>query len=166
LEVRAVTGAATPATNEQRTTNNPEGNELRRVQQRAGKGQHLQVYKARRSCEGCPLAARCLIRAGAKYRTVKVGAHQKELAAVQARFGESEYQERNRHRGEAVETVFGYERGVWGDTRSLLRGRDKDPGAEYFHSPSRGRLPSLSVSEGLSVTHVTPIEESIGSRGT
>jgi hypothetical protein len=103
----------------------PEGNELRRVQQREGKGQHLQVYKARRSCEGCPLAARCLMQAGAKYRTVKVGAYQKELAAAQEQLAEPEYQERYRHRGEAVETVFGFVRGVWGYTRWLLRGQER-----------------------------------------
>jgi hypothetical protein len=103
----------------------PEGNELRRLQQREWKGQELAVYRARRSCTGCPLAARCLMRPDAKYRTVKVGRYQKELAAAQQRFAQEEYQQRYRHRGEAVETVFGFVRGVWGYTRWLLRGEER-----------------------------------------
>jgi Transposase DDE domain/Transposase domain (DUF772) len=103
----------------------PEGNELKWKQHGEGHGQQHRVYKAERSCEGCPLAARCLMQVGAKYRTVKVGAYQKELAAAQARFAEPEDQERYRHRGEAVETVFGFVRGVWGYTRWLLRGRER-----------------------------------------
>jgi Transposase DDE domain/Transposase domain (DUF772) len=103
----------------------PEGNELKWKQHGKGHGQQHRVYKAERRCEGCPLAARCLMQKGAKYRTVKVGSYQKELAAAQARFGEEEYQERYRHRGEVVETVFGFVRGVWGYTRWLLRGKER-----------------------------------------
>ena len=103
----------------------PEGNEWARVRREKGKGQQRTVYKAQRRCAGCPLAARCLMQAGSQYRTVNVGAYQKELAAAQERFREREHQERYRHRGEAVETVFGFVRGVLGYTRWLLRGRER-----------------------------------------
>ena len=53
-----------------------------------------------------------------------MGHSHEELAAARQRFEEREHQERYRHRGEAVETVFGFVRGTLGYARWLLRGRE------------------------------------------
>jgi len=102
----------------------PEGNVLRFAQMREHYGQRVRVYRAQRGCEGCPLAAQCLTQKKAKHRTLMVGQYQKELAAARERFEEREHQERYRHRGEVVETVFGFVRGTLGYARWLLRGRE------------------------------------------
>jgi transposase len=103
----------------------PEGNVLRRVQTRVEQGQRIQEYRAQRCCLGCPLAESCLTQRGANYRTVKVGEYAAELAASRERFNEAEHRQRYRHRGEAVETVFGVIRGTLGYVRWLLRGRER-----------------------------------------
>jgi transposase len=100
----------------------PAGNELRRTQKRVHYGQAVTVYRAVRPCTGCGQAAACLRKAGAKHRTLKVGSYQTVLEAARQRFGEAEHQQRYQHRGEAVETVFGYVRGTLGYSRWLLRG--------------------------------------------
>ncbi len=103
----------------------PEGNELRPSQQREHGGQAVTVYRARRSCAGCPRAPECLTQPEAKHRTVKVGAYHAELRQAQERFAAPEHQERYRHRGEAVETVFGFVRGTLGYDRWWLRGSER-----------------------------------------
>jgi hypothetical protein len=103
----------------------PEGNQLRRVQTRMEHGQQIREYRAQRGCLGCPLAGRCLTQPKAGYRTVKVGEYQAELAEARERFNEPEHRQRYRHRGEAVETVFGVVRGTLGYVRWLLRGRER-----------------------------------------
>jgi hypothetical protein len=104
----------------------PEGNELRARQSgHATHGQRTKDYRAIRSCAGCPRAAGCLTQPGAQYRTRKVGQYHALLEAARQRFNEAEHQERYRHRGEAVETVFGFVRGVLGYTRWLLRGVER-----------------------------------------
>ena len=104
----------------------PEGNVLVQIQVRQQAGQRVKVYRAQRDCRECPRAAECL-RPGnggehSHHRTLKVGYYQAELAAAQARFGERDHQERYHHRGEAVETIFGFLRSTLGFGRWLLRG--------------------------------------------
>jgi len=103
----------------------PEGNELRPRQQRPVHGQTLTDYRAVRDCRACPRAGDCLTQAKAKRRTLRVGEHHAALETALERFNESEHQERYRHRGEVVESVFGFVRGVLGYTRFLLRGQER-----------------------------------------
>jgi hypothetical protein len=103
----------------------PEGNVLRRQQRRQEAGQTRTVYRASTSCQGCPQAGECLRNPRTQYRTLRVGEAQEQLLAALARFAEEEVQEQYRHRGDAVETVFGFLRGALGYTRWLLRGSKK-----------------------------------------
>jgi transposase len=103
----------------------PEGNVLRPTQRRHEAGQCRTVYVAEASCQGCPQAAACLRDPAAAHRTLRVGDAQEELLAALARFAEPEFQEQYRHRGEAVETVFGFLRGTLGYVRWYLRGAPK-----------------------------------------
>jgi transposase len=103
----------------------PEGNELRRVQRRVEAGQELTEYRAHRPCRDCPLAKICLTQRGAQYRTLKVSEYEAELTAARERFNEPSHRERYRHRGEVVETVFGFVRGTLGYSRWLLRGKER-----------------------------------------
>jgi transposase len=103
----------------------PEGNELHPSQQREHGGQFVWVYRAQRDCTGCPRTTECLRQAKAKRRTVKVGPSHDVLEADRQRFNDPAHRERYRHRGEAVETVFGFVRGVLGYTRWLLRGAER-----------------------------------------
>jgi transposase len=103
----------------------PEDNILVPTQQRQHYGQRVTVYRAQAPCRPCPLAAVCLTQANAKHRTLQVGQYQEWLKAARQRFAEPEHQERYRHRGEAVETVFGFLRGTLGYVRWLLRGQEK-----------------------------------------
>ena len=80
------------------------------------------MYTAAASCQGCPQAAACLRDPAAQHRTLRVGEAQATLLAALARFAEPAFQEQYRHRGEAVETVFGFLRGTLGYGRWSLRG--------------------------------------------
>lgn len=103
----------------------PEGNTLERTQHRQHWGQMVTVYRAKEPCTGCPQSGECLKGANAQYRTLKVGDEQELLDKARARFGEAEHRERYRHRGERVETVFGFLRWVLGFQRWQLRGAKK-----------------------------------------
>jgi Transposase DDE domain/Transposase domain (DUF772) len=103
----------------------PEGNELVYSQTSEEGGQPVTQYRARRDCRECPLAAECLRQAKARYRTLKRGAYHEVLEAARQRFNVPEQQERYRHRGEVVETVFGFLRGTLGYGRWQLRGQAK-----------------------------------------
>ena len=61
----------------------------------------------------------------AQHRTLRVGDDQELLDAARMRFAEPEHQERYHHRGEKVETVFGFLRGTLGYLRWVLRGAAK-----------------------------------------
>jgi hypothetical protein len=98
------------------------GEELRFIQERQERGQRVRVYRAVADCRACDCAAQCLVNATAEHRTLKVGGYQQVLQVARRRFAEVAHQERYRHRGEAVETVFGFLRGVLGYDRWLLRG--------------------------------------------
>jgi hypothetical protein len=100
----------------------PEGNRLERHQVREQAGQEWTVYKAQQACRGCPRAGECLTQRSAQYRTLKVGKQHAALEAARQRFNEPQHQERYRHRGEQVETVFGVLRGTLGYPRFRLRG--------------------------------------------
>jgi transposase len=102
----------------------PEGNELRPRQQRQARGQWVTVYRATRDCRGCPQANACLQQASARRRTLSVGRYAARLTAARERFAEAAHQERYHHRGEVVETVFGFLRAVLGYHGWLLRGRE------------------------------------------
>jgi hypothetical protein len=103
-----------------------EGNELRLRQTRnRGSGPQAKEYRAVRCCQGCPQAERCLTRPDVKHRSFKVGDYDALLATHLQRFSEPEHQERYRHRGQIVETVFGFLRSTLGYTRWLLRGERK-----------------------------------------
>src|SRR5207244_2229258 len=71
------------------------------------------------------LASSCLTQARAKHRTLKVGAYQELLEASRQRFADPLHQERYHHRGEVVESVFGFLRSVLGFGRWMLRGRER-----------------------------------------
>jgi transposase len=103
----------------------PEGNRLTRTQHRRAYGPHVTVYRAEEPCTGCPQRSDCLSRANAQHRTLKVGDDHELLAAARQRFAEPAHQDRYRHRGEQVETVFGFLRATLGFTRWWLRGADK-----------------------------------------
>ena len=85
----------------------------------------MTVYRAEQDCRPCPRAAACLTQTNAQHRTLKVGAYQAVLAAARQRFAEPAHQERYRHRGEVVETVFGVVRGTLGYHRWRLRGKER-----------------------------------------
>lgn len=103
----------------------PEGNTLAPRQRRRESGQEVTVYRAQEPCRPCPQAEACLTQAQAQHRTLKVGEYHEELEAARQRFAEPEHRERYRHRGEAVETVFGFVRGTLGYVRWQLRGAAK-----------------------------------------
>jgi hypothetical protein len=106
----------------------PEGNVLQPTQRREHGGPQVTVYRAREDCRDCPQAGVCLSQANAQRRTLKVGAYHAVLEAARQRFAEAEHQERYRHRGEVVETGFGFVRGTLGYTRWLLRGSERVTG--------------------------------------
>ncbi len=103
----------------------PEGNVLVRIQHRHQGGQEVTVYRAQEPCVECPQRTDCLTRENAKHRTLKVADDHEILEAARQRFGKAEHQDRYHHRGEKVETVFGFLRGTLGYTRWLLRGAKK-----------------------------------------
>jgi len=104
----------------------PEGNELHRRQTgHRNHGQQTNDYRAIHSCQHCPLAGECLTQPTAKHRSVRVGEYHQLLEEARQRFNEAEQQERYHHRGEAVETVFGFVREVLGYRNWLLRGEQK-----------------------------------------
>jgi Transposase DDE domain/Transposase domain (DUF772) len=103
----------------------PEGNVLRPTQRRRHGGQAVTVYRAQEDCRGCRQAPACLTQATAQHRTIKVGEYQAVLEGARQRFAEPAHQERYRHRGEVVETVFGFVRGTLGYRRWQLRGRER-----------------------------------------
>lgn len=113
----------------------PEGNTLARTQHRHHGGQEVSVYRAQAPCGACPQRSACLTQENAKHRTLKVGDDQALLEAARQRFSEPDHQDRYRHRGEKVETVFGFLRGTLGFTRWLLRGKEKVEGeAKLFQA--------------------------------
>jgi len=103
----------------------PEGNLLRFERQRHRKGQEVRLYKAARPCTGCPLAADCLVQVETEYRTLAMGVHHELLGELRKRFREPDHVTRYHRRGDAVETVFGFLRGVLGYVRWQLRGAQK-----------------------------------------
>jgi len=103
----------------------PEGNVLVRTQHRRDAGQNVTVYRAQQSCTECPQRGDCLTQENAKHRTLRVGDDQELLDAARRRFAEPEHQDRYHHRGEKVETVFGFIRGTLGYLRWVLRGVEK-----------------------------------------
>lgn len=103
----------------------PEGKVLQYLQTRQHGGQQVKVYRAQTSCAGCVLASACLQQPRAKWRMLKVSTpreHHQLLEAARQRFDEPAHRERYRHRGEVVETVFGFLRGTLGYARWMLRG--------------------------------------------
>jgi len=103
----------------------PEGNTLVRTGHRRQDGQYVTVYRAQGSCVECPQRSDCLTQDNAKHRTLKLADNHEVLDAARRRFGEAEHQDRYHHRGEKVETVFGFLRGTLGFTRWVLRGAKK-----------------------------------------
>ncbi len=102
----------------------PEGNELWPRQQRQKRGQGVTLYRAVQDCRGCPRAGDCLRQTSAAHRTLSVGRYAALLEAARQRFAEAAHQQRYHHRGEVVETVFGFLRAVLGYHGWLLRGRE------------------------------------------
>ena len=100
----------------------PEGNVLAYKRTSTNKGQELRLYTAQNSCKDCPLRASCGNRPTSTYRTLSVGINHELLHANQQRFADPEHIERYNRRGHAVETTFGFLRGVLGYGRWMLRG--------------------------------------------
>jgi transposase len=100
----------------------PEGNVLTYRKTSTNKGQEMRLYTAENSCKDCPLRASCGNRPTSTYRTLSVGIHHELLHANQQRFAEPEHGERYHRRAHAVETRFGFLRGVLGYARWMLRG--------------------------------------------
>jgi hypothetical protein len=103
----------------------PEGNTLARTERRRERGQYVTNYRAEQLCTGCPQYEQCVSRRGGNHRHLRIPDHAEELATARERFNQAEHRERYRHRGEQVETVFGFLRGTLGFTRWLLRGAKK-----------------------------------------
>jgi transposase len=103
----------------------PEGNTLVPTQKRQQCAQKVTMYRTERPCTDCPRQGECLTRAGAKHRTLMIAENKEVLDELRARFGQPEHVERYHRRGDAVETVFGFLRGVLGYRRWLLRGAEK-----------------------------------------
>jgi len=103
----------------------PEGNTLAPRGERQVKGQQVTLYRAQEPCGACPQASQCLTYPEAQHRTLAVGQYAGLLEAARERFLAPEHQERYRHRGEAVETVFGFLRGTLKYLRWMLRGQKK-----------------------------------------
>ncbi len=101
----------------------PQGNELRRVQERQHCGQRVRVYRAVHPCRTCPLAAACLTQKRAQYKMLKVGDHHALLEAARQRFADPDHRARYRQRGPAVEGIYAFTRSALGFTRWLLRGK-------------------------------------------
>lgn len=102
----------------------PEGNSLRFSQSRTGRGQDYRIYRAERSCKGCPLRSQCGTGRGT-FRTRHIAVNKDEITAHLARFSEPEHRERYRRRAPAIETVFGFMRAVLGYVRWQLRGSER-----------------------------------------
>ena len=100
----------------------PEGNVLRYRTTSTNKGQQLRLYTAENSCKDCPLRASCGNRPTRTYRNLSVGVHHEVLHANQQRFAQKEHIQRYHQRGHAIETTFGFLRGVLGYVRWMLRG--------------------------------------------
>lgn len=102
-----------------------EGHLLTFRQEREVSGQRVRVYVAEAHCQACCRAQECLLQPNAKHRTLKVGKALANLETDRQRFSEPAHQERYRHRGEQVETVFAVLRYALGYTRWLLRGSER-----------------------------------------
>ena len=103
----------------------PQDNTLLPGTRKQDRGQMVTVYRAKRSCVGCPLTADCLTQPKAKRRTIKRGDHADILEEARQRFSQEGHQDRYHHRGEVVETVFGFIRGTLGYVRWMLRGKER-----------------------------------------
>jgi transposase len=103
----------------------PENNVLRLQQTRTERGQDYRIYRAERSCKGCPLRGQCGRKERGEHRTLHVLTNKAVIDAHLARFSEAEHLERYRRRAPAIETVFGFMRGVLGYVRWQLRGRQR-----------------------------------------
>jgi transposase len=100
----------------------PEGNILRLQQTRTERGQDYRIYRAERSCKGCPLRGQCGRKERGEHRTLHVLTNKAKIEAHLARFSEAEHLQRYRRRAPAIETVFGFMRGILGYVRWQLRG--------------------------------------------
>lgn len=103
----------------------PEGNELVRDCRRRAAGQQVTVYRAVQPCTDCPRRAECLTQKNAQFRNLSVPAEQELLQAARDRFDDPAHRKRYHHRGEQVETVFGFLKGTLGFNRWWLRGKEK-----------------------------------------
>jgi transposase len=103
----------------------PEGNVLGFTQSRTERRQDYRIYRAERSCKDCPLRSQCGRKERGEHRTLHVLVNKSIIAEHLARFSEKEHLERYRERGPAVETVFGFMRGVLGYLRWQLRGSER-----------------------------------------
>jgi hypothetical protein len=102
----------------------PEGNRLVRTQRRRSEGQNVTVYRAAEPCTACSRRAECL-QPHAQRRQLKIGDHHALLEAARRRFSDPSHRNWYRHRGEQVETIFGFLKGSLGFTRWWLRGAKK-----------------------------------------
>lgn len=100
----------------------PEGNTLVRAGHRRHDGQFVTIYRALQDCSRCPQASHCLSQARAHRRTVMVPDRREVLEAARQRFADPDHRTRYHRRAPAVETVFGFLRGVLGYHRWYLRG--------------------------------------------
>lgn len=103
----------------------PEGNVLRFFKSRSEQEQDFRLYRAQRSCKECPLRSQCGQQSRGNHRTLRIAANRAVIAAHLARFREEEHRERYRRRAPAIETVFGFMRGVLGFVRWQLRGSER-----------------------------------------
>jgi transposase len=103
----------------------PAGNRLTPAYKRVHCGQEVVVYRAQKPCSECPQAPDCLSQPDAKYRQTYRGEYTEALEAARQRFGDADHQARYHHRGEVVESVFGFLRGTLGYRRFLLRGKER-----------------------------------------
>jgi len=101
-----------------------QGNELRLGSVGQEHGQRVKVYIAQRDCSGCPVATTCFHNNKGKRRWVRVCEHGEQVREILQRFNQPGHWQRYRHRGQMIETVWGFLRGSLNYNRWLLRGKE------------------------------------------
>lgn len=88
-------------------------------------GERVRVYRAKVSCEGCDLHARCFCKKTGKYRHLYVGVSSKVLVRTREKFCQDEYLNRYKLRASRIERFFGHIKHNLRFSQWYLRGKNK-----------------------------------------